>query len=198
MQWNRSNAIGLARAACSFCNGQGTRIVRGKEDPCDCVFRAVFRACFNRFRECAALGSHANTVSYGPSSGPDGRRVYSRKREEYMADFDLISKRVLSGREYKIFRYHYLLGADCNLCSRQLKITRGEFFHLVYKIQERLGRAFAETQPYGLFPLREYFGGVVERYRPALATAPAEPRISRRRIRPEVAMGSMRELQRIA
>ena len=54
MKWNRSNTIGLANESCTYCEGQGTRaIYKTKEAPCNCVFRAIFRACLNRFRDCA-------------------------------------------------------------------------------------------------------------------------------------------------
>jgi hypothetical protein len=42
-----------------------------------------------------------------------------------------------------------------------LKIDRGTFFHTVYRVEEKLGRAFAETEPYALYPLDDYFGGTV-------------------------------------
>ena len=61
--------------------------------------------------------------------------------------------------EYKLFKYHYLLGADWKLCCRKLKIDKGTFFHSVYRIQQRLGRVYRELQPYALFPLDEYFNG---------------------------------------
>lgn len=160
MEWNRSNAIGLAKTSCTHCHGYGTRLVhKGKEVPCNCVFRAVFRACFNRFRECAAQGTHPSSVSLEFCRGRDGRRVYSRKREEYVADFCLVSRRVLDDFEHRVFRYHFLLGADWKLCCRQLKMDRGLFFHSVYRIQQKLGRTFAELEPYALYPLDEYFGG---------------------------------------
>jgi hypothetical protein len=38
-------------------------------------------------------------------------------------------------------------------------MDRGNFFHEVYRIEQRLGRVFRELQPYGLYPLDEYFGG---------------------------------------
>ena len=78
-----------------------------------------------------------------------------------MADFLLISRRTLSDFEYKLFRYHFLLGADWRLCAKRLNLDRGTFFHHVYRIEQRLGRAYAETRPYALYPLDEYFGGVV-------------------------------------
>ncbi len=76
-----------------------------------------------------------------------------------MADFVLVAKRTLNEADYRLFRYHFLLGADWKLCCQQLNVDRGTFFHLVYRIEERLGRVFRELQPYALFPLDEYFGG---------------------------------------
>ena len=71
----------------------------------------------------------------------------------------MISKRTLDDFEYKLFRYHFLLGADWKLCSRQLHIDRGNFFHAVYRIEQKLGRTFRELEPYPLYPLDEYFNG---------------------------------------
>jgi hypothetical protein len=98
-------------------------------------------------------------VTIDASPGRDGRRVYSRKNEEYIADFCLVSKRTLEEFDYRIFKYHFLLGADWRLCCRQMKIDRGSFFHAIYRIEQQLGRTFSELAPYALFPLDEYFGG---------------------------------------
>jgi hypothetical protein len=87
------------------------------------------------------------------------RQVWGRKDEEYLADFCLVSKRYLEDEEYKLFRFHFLLGADWKLCCRQMKMERGVFFHNIYRIQQKLGRAFRELQPYALYPVDEYFGG---------------------------------------
>jgi hypothetical protein len=164
MQWNRSNSIGLANVSCTWCQGHGTRMLRkATEVPCDCVLRAIFRACYNRFRECDALGERTSPVSLDFCRGVDGRQTYSRKREEFLCDFELVSRRALNEFEHKIFRYHFLLGADWRLCSRYLGMQRGEFFHTLYRIEAKLGRIFAELKPYPLFPLDEYFGGMVRR-----------------------------------
>jgi hypothetical protein len=80
-----------------------------------------------------------------------------------MADFCLVSRRVLDDFDHKVFRYHYLLGADWKLCCRQLRIDRGTFFHTIYRIEQQLGRTFAELKPYPLYPLDEYFGGTVHK-----------------------------------
>jgi hypothetical protein len=88
--------------------------------------------------------------------------MYSRKREDFIADFCLVSRRTLTDSEYRIFRFHFVLGADWKLCCRQLGVDRGTFFHMVYRIEQRLGRAFAELEPYSLYPVDEYFGGQIQ------------------------------------
>ncbi|MBV8732949.1 MAG: hypothetical protein JO336_24340 [Acidobacteriia bacterium] len=163
MHWNRSNVLGLAKVSCCTCHGYGLRIVHKKRElPCHCVYRAIFRACYNRFRDCVANGAHTGTVSLDFCAGKDGRRAYSRKKEEYIADFCLISRRELNDADYRIFRYHFLLGADWKLCCRRIATDRGNFFHAVYRIEQQLGKVFAELKPYGLYPLDQYFGGVVQ------------------------------------
>jgi hypothetical protein len=146
----------------------GTRINQKAGDaPCNCVFRAIFRACYNRFRECVALGERTSAVTLEHFQGIERITTYSRQREEYMCDFDLVSRRSLTEFEYKIFRYHFLFGADWRLCCRQLHLDRGLFFHTLYRVEEKLGRIFAELRPYPLFPLDEYFGTVGRRKKAA-------------------------------
>jgi hypothetical protein len=159
MQWDRSSVLGLAKVSCCSCHGYGLRVIhKRKEIPCQCVYRAIFRACFNRFRDCAANAAHASTVSLEFCRGKEGRRTYSRKKEEYIADFCLVSRRVLDEQDYRLFRFHFLLGADWKLCCWRLHMDRGNFFHAVYRIEQQLGRTFAELEPYALYPLDEYFG----------------------------------------
>ena len=89
-----------------------------------------------------------------------------------MADFTLIARRVLDEEEHRLFRIYHLLGADWRLCRRQMNVERGAFFHTLSRIERKVGQAFAETEPYALYPLDEYFGGVTrdEPVRPAQPT----------------------------
>jgi hypothetical protein len=176
MLLNLSNAIGLAKASCSLCHGLGIRIIRtDTEVPCNCIFRAIFRACLNRFRQCTVSAEHIGSVSLEFCRGSEGRRVYSRKQQEYAADFCLVSRRTLDEIEHTVFRRHFLLGASWSLCCRQLNIDRGSFFHMVYRIEQKLGRVFSELEPYALFPLDEYFGGTS---RAKVVSKPYEPPIA--------------------
>jgi hypothetical protein len=165
-RWNHSETIAVAKESCSQCRGSGLRRNsrgKGSEAPCNCVLRTIFRSCYARFRLCLEQEKHISHVCFEIVGGQDRRPVWGRKDEEYIADFCLVSKRYLDEFEYKVFRFHFLLGADWRLCCRQLKMEKGIFFHAVYRIQQKLGRAFRELTPYPLFPLDEYFGAVIRR-----------------------------------
>jgi len=112
------------------------------------------------------------SLEYVP--GRQSRMTWSFKDEEYCADFILVSRRTLDEFEYKVFKYHFLLGADWKLCCRKLGLDRGNFFHCVYRIEQKLGRVFRELEPYGLWPLDEYFYGKVRSRPRAAASLPAE------------------------
>jgi len=160
MEWTRSETIALAKHSCTHCHGLGLRHGQKEESsPCNCVLRAAFRACYARFRYCATREKRVSRASVERVRGREGRLMWGRKDEEYVADFCLVSRRTLDSFEYQIFKFHFLLGADWRLCSRRLNIDRGNFFHSVYRIEQKLGRVFCELEPYGLFPLDDYFHG---------------------------------------
>lgn len=160
MEWTRSETLALAMHQCAQCHGSGLRLARkGVLSPCNCVLRSIFRICFNRFQKCVTQERHLSRVSLEPHIGRTRPSTWGRKDEEYIADFTLIARRHLTEEEHRLFRYHFLLGADWKLCSRKLGIERGNFFHAVYRIEQKLGRVFRELQPYPLYPLDDYFHG---------------------------------------
>lgn len=162
MEWTRSDTIALANNSCTQCHGLGLRLGRRERmHPCNCVLRAVFRACYARFCHCATKEKYMSRISLEFVPGRERNFSWGRKDEEYMADFILVSRRALSESDFKLFKFHFLLGADWKLCCRRLNIDRGTFFHAVYRIQQELGRVFRELQPYSLFPLDEYFHGSI-------------------------------------
>jgi hypothetical protein len=170
MQWTRTDTLALAQQSCTQCHGLGLKPTRtGASTPCACVFRAIFRACYRKFRECADKEKYVSRVSLEANRGAQRKNIFGLKGEEFMADFCLVSRRVLSDAEYQIFKFHFLLGADWKLCCRRLNMDRGTFYHEVYRIQERLGRVFRELEPYALFPVDEYFNGVKTTMQPVAA-----------------------------
>ena len=176
MDWTRSETLALAQQSCTFCHGLGLRPGRADAStPCNCVFRAIFRACYARFVNCASKEKYVSRVSLEANPGRLRRSTWGLKNEEYIADFCLISRRNLDDQQYRLFRFHFLLSADWKLCCRRLNLDRGEFFHEVYRIQQKLGRAFRELEPYALYPVEEYFGGTSkERATPVATPFPIE------------------------
>ena len=161
MEWTRSETLALAQQSCTLCHGLGLRQGRSEvSTPCPCVFRAIFRACYNKFQECANKERRISQISLEANPGQQRKCVFGLKDEEYTADFCLVSRRSLSPGDYRIFKFHFLLGADWKLCCRRLNMDRGSFYHAVYRIQEKLGRIYRELRPYPLFPLDEYFHGI--------------------------------------
>jgi hypothetical protein len=154
---SRSTLIGLAAPSCARCGGSA--VSNGRV--CRCVDRAVFRACLDRFRACATGSVYAQPVWERVGTGPKGYRCYGRKAEEYMADFCLVARRALDPLEYAVFRFHFLLGADWKLCTARLNLDRGNFFHAVYRVEEKMGRVYRTLEPHPLFPLADYFRGTI-------------------------------------
>ena len=188
MEWTRSETLALASHTCTHCKGLGLReLLSGKQKPCDCVFRSIFRICLQKFIECATKEKDLSQVTFEIQSGPNRRGCWGRKDEEYMADFMAIGKRVLDEFEQKVFRYHFLLGADWRLCARRLGVDRGLFFHAVYRIEKKMGRECREVAPYSLFPVDEYFNALPrQRVITACEPRPVPPKV--RPIRPPVLM----------
>jgi hypothetical protein len=153
MGWNRSEALSLADPRCRRCLGLGA----SKAKPCGCVKRQIFRACWREYCAIqAAIGKHRG-VSYDKLGCRGSSRCFGRKNEEYLADFWLIAKRTLRPLEWRVFDAHFLQGLEYSACCKLLDMDRGNFFHAVYRVQEKLGVAFRATKPYSLFPLHEYF-----------------------------------------
>ena len=124
--------IGARQTQLHDCHGSGLRLNRTKSRaPCNWVLRAIFRICYDRFVRCARQEPHLSRISVEPQGGKQRASTWGRKDEEVLADFCLVARRALSDSEHRLFRYHFLLGADWKLCTRKLGIDRGTFFHAV-------------------------------------------------------------------
>jgi hypothetical protein len=116
MEWTRSETLALAMHHCTQCHGSELRLgSKGACVACNCVLRAIFRICYDRFMRCVAQEKHLSRVSLEPHLGKNRPSTWGRKDEEYIADFCLVSRRVLDDSEHRLFRYHFLLGADWKL-----------------------------------------------------------------------------------
>ena len=160
--WNRSMVIGLARGTCAHCNGTGwIERERQSSGPCNCAFREIFRVCYRRYRQLRVNAGFSGKVDFAYcATGRDGKRYYSLKQAEYMADFEIVARRELNAQLWGVFDFHFLHGWDWNFCTRRLGMDRGTFFHAVYRVEQRLGRIYGELRPYALYPVRDYFNEV--------------------------------------
>jgi hypothetical protein len=132
--------------------------------PCKCVLRAIFRICYARFDRCVKQDRHLSSVRFSQSRGTKRRHgTWGRPDEEFMADFCLLARGGLSEDEHRLFRFHFLLGADWKICCVKLGMKRGDFFHAVYRVEAKLGRRFAEVLPHALFPIDEYYASQIGR-----------------------------------
>lgn len=161
--WDRGSCLALASSSCVFCRGtgvcnahRGKVAVIGEKKVCECVLRACFRECFVRYIACKERQENGSSWIEREVGGIQ----YSRKSEEYIADFETVSKRTLRSREKQlgIFNLHFIEGRDWKYCTAKLGLTKGDFFHTLYLVQERLGAEFHELEPYALHPVDMYFG----------------------------------------
>jgi hypothetical protein len=155
----------LYRAADQTRRGQetGERLLRSPGVPCGCVLRRIFRIVMNSFWHYDRQEKRMPRVDLERCGGPSNRFVFSRQRENFCADVVLIAKRTLHELQWRLFRMHFLRGADWRYCCPKLNLDRGAFFHEVYRVEEALGRSFCETAPYGVYPVGEYFGSQLPR-----------------------------------
>lgn len=162
--------LALAMEGCRCCAGLGQLRRRSRPGICACVYRRVFRACSGKYWELRQHdGDFARRVTLERASYQKGQRhglSAGFKAAEYLADFELVARKALRDTplEYGVFRHHCLHRLPWQAClpliSRNLgqPLSRGNFFHAVYRMEETLGRAFLELRPYSLVP-REYFSG---------------------------------------
>lgn len=164
-KWSRAEVLGLANPKCTTCLGRGNLLsCKAVLKPCRCVLRTIFRICLNRFRDICYQQDVADTPSVyhlDHRSSPVNKAKtigYSRPYEEFLADMHLIARRTLNKAEMQLFIWYHLHGVAYDQLLDRLNVDRGQFFHMVYRVEEKLGLAYRCTEPYPLFPLNEYFG----------------------------------------
>ncbi len=171
MQWNPHQAALLAGRDCLLCQAFGVR----PGAPlllCDCVYRAVFRTCLAKFRQCAKTDPYRRLVTFDRNlRGVDRRLTWARRNEDYCADFHAAGRRVLPENLYRVFSFYHLLGAHWTLVRKRLGVPRSSLFACTAEVELRVGRELAHMVPYSLFPPHEYLRPTV----PAAGTRNATP-----------------------
>lgn len=140
-QWNDARLRFLADDRCRNCRGLGFSGVNGSSAVCACVYREAFRACHNRY---LALRERIS-------------QVWSQRAIEYVADFILMARRNLDADGFALFVGRYLKLETPEQTCRRLRIPDRTYRWRVAAIETTIGRAFSETEPYGLYPPGSYF-----------------------------------------
>ena len=93
----------------------------------------------------------------GPINHPSHKGHVSA---EFCADVESIARRALTRLQWVIFKQHYILGRKAQEVSQRVGLSRETgYWHEAPRCEQIAGRAFAETQPYPIFPIGEYFRG---------------------------------------
>jgi hypothetical protein len=131
----------LASYDCLICRGEGLVKTFGvfQYAACKCVLRNIFNRKLKRYLDLRAEDKWCSPVI--PLRTSNGNLVWGRPHEEYQAEFYATAKRSLTEEQFALFRLHFLDGGDWKLCCRLLRLDRGNFFHEVYRIKERIGVA---------------------------------------------------------
>ena len=157
-EWPRGLVLSLAQRGCSYCHGLGMLMLKTRWGVCPCVFREAFRQCLRQWRayqndpgrrisRCRLYKFWRNGVRF---------QTWGRPTEEYIADFCLVAQRHLTPMQWRVFWLHHVQRRPWGYCAPKLELSRGNFFHEVYRIEVALGRACCETKPYGLYPPNDY------------------------------------------
>lgn len=150
-------ALTAAKGNCAYCHGFGRRQTRyWKMVICNCVFRAMFRECMDHYRVSQANTNQTGSVQLLFSPAKVSALTYCNKNAEYLADIEIRAKRVLDAVELRCFTLHFLGGLDWRGCTVLMRMSRGNFFHAIYRIEQKLGKSFGEC---GIWPTQKYFNG---------------------------------------
>jgi hypothetical protein len=109
--------------------------------------RNLFAPVYARFRHCADKQEclTQKNFEYQPGSG-ETAVTYDRKDEEFSADFVLIAKRHLEPQEIPALPLSFPARSRLeNSAAPGCTCPRGLFFHAVYRIQQKLGKAYREN-----------------------------------------------------
>jgi hypothetical protein len=158
MTRDRHPFFGLAKEHCYTCHGSGWGdMVKGQLTTCLCIYRAIFSICYARYQLCFSKIGSRPLIWDGTGKRQGKPAGTGNKAMEYIADFQLVSRRALSPLDYRIFRLHFLDGHDAPTVCRMLGLTKPQFWGRVYLIKEALGQRFALLKPFPLLP-DMYFG----------------------------------------
>ena len=168
----------LGNSGCQLCHGAGLRLGGAATVGwrlCHCVERAIFRICLNEWRRLGELvgvkiqcsdfekfvASKCRTFT-----GANNYKTFGNPQAEFCADFQLLATRTLTRVEFAVFDHHHLQDKTWNSFKG---LSRGNYFHTIYRVEQKLGVTFSTTKPFALFPIDLYYQRISWRKEPRLA-----------------------------
>jgi hypothetical protein len=153
MQWTPETAAQLSRPGCRDCRETGLV----STNLCDCVSRAVFRACYRRFKHCGTMHVSMRKVNFERTSkGVDRTLSWVRRNEDYRADFHSCGLRALPRHLYQLFSFYHLHGCSLDVARRRLGMSYRQSVEWIGEVETFVGREIAFLEPYSLFPPQGY------------------------------------------
>lgn len=159
--WQPGELMSLADKRCTKCMGTGqvTGWAKDRKYCCPCVYRRIFRHCAGEYRRLQVRSEETDVALWrngGAQPGAKPGMGWHRPAQNYLADFEILARRTLRPQDYRLFRLCWVQGWLMVEAFRKVGLSRGDGFHRIYMIEDVLGQAYAETQPYGLWPISEY------------------------------------------
>ena len=155
MEWTRLQTVQLASNSCQSCYGLGLKNARfDSTNPCNCVLREAFRRCLSRYKR-ATEAEYGKYTRYNLIRSGELDRCFFNwgyKELEYCADFLNLVRRAGLFEKAMVKMYH-LDGSDWRACCIKFRMDKGQFFHSVYRVEQKIGRLAAELRPYPLIDL---------------------------------------------
>ena len=167
----------LGHAGCQLCRGTGLQLGTTATGwhLCHCVERAIFRICLNEWRrlrdqngvriQCTDF-ERFTTSKTRQHTGANNYKTFGNPQAEFVADFELLAARTLTLVEFAVFDHHHLQEKPWKSFKG---LSRGNYFHAIYRVEQKLGVTFSTTKPFAPFPFDLYYQRISWRKEPRLA-----------------------------
>jgi hypothetical protein len=111
------------------------------------VLRAVARLCISRARDIERSHPHPHYLRW-------------TRDAEYSAEIWIVARRQLNAKQWIIYREYLINDRPWAEVDKHVRHGRGNFFHEVYRTEEKLGAALIGSP---MFPPATYFAGLSRR-----------------------------------
>ncbi len=152
----RARAIATANAHCLQCSGTGIRLAKYREVACGCVHRHAFYSCVAKYRRIRFCQGYPDAPRIRLEHSGHGDPQYAFPHSEFLADFDIAARKCLAKEDLLILEHHFIQRGEWKRGLALTKLNRGDYYHRVYAVAERMGGYLATLKPFALYPTPAY------------------------------------------